>query len=401
MGLSAILRFGKKVCNLAPELILGTGSETMGAAMKKAKGSIFMKADAGVKALAKDVAKKQATEGRFIKRLGKNIVSTPKDLYNGSKLAAKAAKAAGKSGIWGGVKGFFKGVAKKMPLIGALVTIGFEIPNIITAAKEKGIGQAVLEAGKSCARLGGGAAGAAIGSAICPGIGSIVGWIVGEWVAGRIVGKSYTEQKEEAQEQQGQAQPTKYSQEEISQLKQLGLSDEEIAQAQQNGYSMNEILEFIQKETQQTQPTKYTRAEIAQLKQLGLSDEEIAQVQQNGFTVNEVIEYVKEKQQKTSSTPETSSTTGATTTTPAPIQPTSDSQPTFNMPGAYLSPFNTMYNPLNLTNGMSSNNPFSTNTMMQPANSYNNDMYYQQTFNGGNSIFDNSNSQYNFKYQAR
>ena len=99
MGLSAILRFGKKVCNLAPELILGTGSETMGAAMKKAKGSIFMKADAGVKALAKDVAKKQATEGRFIKRLGKNIVSTPKDLYNGSKLAAKAAKAAGQKSI--------------------------------------------------------------------------------------------------------------------------------------------------------------------------------------------------------------------------------------------------------------------------------------------------------------
>ena len=208
MGLSAILRFGKKVCNLAPELILGTGSETMGAAMKKAKGSIFMKADAGVKALAKDVAKKQATEGRFIKRLGKNIVSTPKDLYNGSKLAAKTAKAAGKSGIWGGVKGFFKGVAKKMPLIGALVTIGFEIPNIITTAKEKGIGQAVLEAGKSCARLGGGAIGAAIGAATIPLVGGLIGWIAGEWLTSKIVGQSYSEQKAEAIEKLAQAQQT-------------------------------------------------------------------------------------------------------------------------------------------------------------------------------------------------
>lgn len=227
MGISSILKlgfkYGKKVCNLAPELILGTGSETMGKAMRSAKGSIFIKADAGVKALEKHVAVRKAAQGGFFKRLGKDLISTPKDLFKSTKFAANAAKVAGKSSIWGGIKGFFKGVAKKMPFIGAVLTIACEIPNIVTTAKDQGAGAALLEAGKSAARLGGGALGAAIGSAICPGIGSIVGWIVGEWLTSKVVGKSYTEQKEEAQEQMAEAQSLEEQQ--AAELERVGIQD--------------------------------------------------------------------------------------------------------------------------------------------------------------------------------
>ena len=189
-----LFSYGKRALNVAPELILGTGSEKLGSAMRSAKGSIFTKAKAGAIALEKDVAKK-AVSGGFLKRTLKNLISTPKSLLNGAKVGARAAKMAGKSSTLGGLKGIFKAAGKKMPFIGALVTIGFELPNIIKAGKEKGVGAALAETGKAGARLAGGAIGAAIGSAILPGIGSFIGYMAGDILTGMVVGKSYTEEQ--------------------------------------------------------------------------------------------------------------------------------------------------------------------------------------------------------------
>lgn len=200
-----LVNYGKRFINVAPEMMLGTGSDIIGAAARNTKGSVLTKAKAGFRALEQDVVTKQATQGGFFKRLLHNIKSTPNDIGASAKAGYNTAKAAGKSGIWGGTKGFFSGIGKKMPFIGAALTVLFELPNIWTATKEQGIGQGVKETLKAGSRLAGGALGAAVGSAICPGIGSLVGWVAGEWLTSKIVGKSYSEKKMDAEMQAQEA----------------------------------------------------------------------------------------------------------------------------------------------------------------------------------------------------
>ncbi len=376
MGISSILKlgfkYGKKVCNLAPELILGTGSETMGKAMRSAKGSIFIKADAGVKALEKHVATQKAAKGGFFKRLGKDLISTPKDLFKSSKFAAKAAKAAGKSSIWGGIKGFFKGVAKKMPFIGAVLTIACEIPNIIETAKDQGAGAAVLEAGKSAARLGGGALGAAIGSAICPGIGSIVGWMVGEWLTSKVVGKSYTEQKEEAQEQMAEAQSLEEQQAE--ELRRAGVQDTT---------APTETQRAIQREAQQ-------QAEM-EARQRAEHQTPIVSEQPVQQPIQQPVQQTSDEQQGAST--ETGVTQGQNNgTAQGQVTTPSYTTPAYTNPiTAYQSPLTNPF--LSSTNGFSMSNPYGSIPAISPSfDSYNifNPYSSYGMYNQTGSIFSNS-----------
>lgn len=352
MGIASVLfRYGSKALKLAPEAILGTGTEVAGKAMRKTSGSIFAKAEAGVRALEKDVAKK-STQGGFFSRLWKNVKSFAPDVFHRyPKVGIRAAKIAGKSTTLGALKGVVKGVAKKLPFIGAIATVAFEIPNIIETAKDKGIMAAAGEVLKSSARLGGGAAGAAIGSAICPGIGSVVGWVVGEWLTGMVVGKSYSEQKAEAQETQAKTpQPQQYTLEQIAKLKELGITDEELSQAQANGFTYEEALKVLQASEQ---------PEAIQTQQPVTQSEQATQpVQTNGVGTPQVDAQI----------------------------------PSISTP--MMNPFNNPYSPMNLTAGLNNNyilNPMTSNPTTQnsvfgnpyqttPANLYNNDMLYQQTF---------------------
>lgn len=192
----------KSFVNVMPELILGTGSEKLGEAIKTTKGSIFVKGEAGWKALKK-------ADGPFFKNLWNNSIKRfIPDIKESIAKELTAAELAGKSTILGRVKGLFKGLGQKMPLIASLSMIAFELPNIFTATKEKDIFQGGAEAVKATARLTGASIGAAIGSAAIPVpfVGSMIGWVAGEWLTGKIVGKSYTEQKEEKMEQLKQEQ---------------------------------------------------------------------------------------------------------------------------------------------------------------------------------------------------
>jgi hypothetical protein len=99
-----------------------------------------------------------------------------------------------------GTKGFFKGIGKKLPLIGNLLLVGFEIPNIIKATKEQGIGQGIIETGKAGIRLTVATLGAAIGGTL-GGVGGLVGWVAGEWLASKVIGKTYSEKKAESEEE--------------------------------------------------------------------------------------------------------------------------------------------------------------------------------------------------------
>ena len=230
-----------------PKLVLGSNAEAVGGAMRAAVrgtrgGSIFSSLKAAGKAgLTTLEAGPKGTA--FLKAVGKDIWGLPGFLKAAAKTGYTTAKAAGKSGIWGGIKGLFSGTAKKMPLIGTLLMIGCELPNIFRATSDKGIGEGLAETGKAAARLTGAAAGAAIGSAICPVIGSLIGWVAGEWLTGLVTGKTYTEQKEEAEAQAKQ-------QALVEEYKQLGLSNADIQYCLENGISPQDALQILQKQQQ-------------------------------------------------------------------------------------------------------------------------------------------------------
>jgi len=186
-GLQTMWRYGKRALEVAPELAFGNASEATGAAIKATKGSIFKKAEAGWHALEK------AGSGSFFKRFLGNCKSFIPD-------AVKAFKAGSASGIKGGFKSLFKNLGSKMPFIMSASWMLFELPNIYTAVKEKGVFQGAKEVLKFGARMTTAGLGSAIGAALpIPG-GSLIGWMAGEWIASRIVGKSYTEQKEEKEQ---------------------------------------------------------------------------------------------------------------------------------------------------------------------------------------------------------
>ena len=139
-------------------------------------------------------------------------------------IAKDAAKSAGTSKLLGGAKGLFKGFSKRMPLIGTVVQLAMEAPNLWNAftSPKGGVGTGLLETGKTGLKLGayaGGAAlGATIGTMIFPGVGTGVGALIGlvssavggwaaGWVADKIMGKSFSEQQEEEKAKQAQGTP--------------------------------------------------------------------------------------------------------------------------------------------------------------------------------------------------
>ena len=254
--MSIISKIGR-VIKVLPDLVLGNGAETAGQAIRttiKNKGSIFQAAKEGIKATEKlSVAASGAKIG-FFTRVTSNIgrIST----LTKAGIRAGGAKAGFFGKILGGTKGFFKGLGKNMPLIGALMTIAFEIPNVIKASKEQGIGQGVKEVAKAGARLAGGGIGAAIGSAICPGFGTCIGWMVGEWLTGKVVGKTYSEKVAEAEYE---AQMAAEQQQAIAQQQEV-LVQPQVAFQGVNPYQQQQVVhqqpvDYYQQAQQQAQTT--------------------------------------------------------------------------------------------------------------------------------------------------
>ena len=248
-GGTKALGYGKRIAKVAPDALLGETSDVIGGAIRHTKGSLFTKGKAGFHALEKHVAR-QSKNGNFFTRVWKNLKSTPGAVAGGFKNAATAAKAAGKSSLWAGIKGGGKALLKKMPLIGAVLTVAIEAPNIIGAFKDGGFKAGMKEIGGAGVELGCMAGGAAIGSAICPGIGTAIGAVVGGIVGMFARGKTHSEKKaeQEAAAQQQQAQVVEYTKDEINVLKAYGLTDDEIAQVQSAGYSAQDVVKAVEEE---------------------------------------------------------------------------------------------------------------------------------------------------------
>lgn len=140
-----------------------------------------------------DTAGKPKSFGTVLKDSFKAIGEEFKGL-KGLKLFGKEGKLASTLKILG----------KRMPLIGNVLMVAFEAPNIAAAFTDKKDGGGIItgttEVVKTGAKLGAFAAGAAIGQAVIPipFIGGLIGGIVGSAIADKILGKSFTEKKEEA-----------------------------------------------------------------------------------------------------------------------------------------------------------------------------------------------------------
>lgn len=108
--------------------------------------------------------------------------------------------------LLGRTKGAFGILGKRMPLIGNIVMLGMEIPNIWNAFTNPkgGIGTGIVESTKAGVKLGAFAAGAAIGQAFIPipFVGGLIGGMVGGFIADKMLGKSFSEKHEEENEKQ-------------------------------------------------------------------------------------------------------------------------------------------------------------------------------------------------------
>jgi len=129
-----------------------------------------------------------------------------------------------REGFGGKCKGIGKALGKSFPLLMAGFMVITEIPNIISATKDKGLLGGIWETVKSAGRLGTGLTASSIGVAlgslipipmVGPILGGMVGFFAGEWLFGRIFGKSHSEKKAEQEaliQQQQQAVETQVAQ---------------------------------------------------------------------------------------------------------------------------------------------------------------------------------------------
>lgn len=408
----SIFSKAKRVVKAAPDFIFGTGSDVGARAMKATKGGFFTKLKGGLKAVVKDSEKASAKGGNFFKRLYNGIKSIPSAINNGRKVGVRAAKIKGTSKFMGGLKGIFKGVAKKMPLIGSALCVAFEIPNIWSAAKEEGIGTALKETGKAVARLAGGAAGAMVGT-FCGGpIGGIAGFAAGEWLVGKLTGDSYSDKKEYLAEQgidentlkalkeQGytfdqiydEVKNAEKAQEEqpVEQQPAQPVVGEQPAQPVIGEQPVQPVVQdpaqpVVQDPNTQVPPISYTMQEVEELKGLGFTEEDIAALQAAGYSVNDIKVLVNNiKNAGNGTTPVTEPT--ATTPTVSVTTPVTNTTNT-----DYLEPFVLPYQNLGYTTPQAGlynpsiySNPYATDMYYNLLLSELNTQQYQNTNNVSN-----------------
>ena len=247
-GISSILssgwKYAKRAGKLYPDFVFGTGNEAFSNALQKTvknRGSqgYFSAVWDGIKKGAVEAEKHNASlvkkHGGFWQSTWKALKTTPAKIQQGWRIGGKLADKAGKTGLsklWAQFKGSLSGLGKRMPLIGSLIVLATELPNIFSAFKDEGFIGGVKEIGKSGLRLGSGMLGAAIGQALIPIpiVGSIVGYVAGDWLMSKITGKSHSEKKAEAEEALAQANTAEQQNQQLQQY---------LAQQQMNPYGNN------------------------------------------------------------------------------------------------------------------------------------------------------------------
>ena len=150
-----------------------------------------------------------AKHGSTWKVFGNNFVNVPKRFSQGWKVGGRYASITGKNAFMCKMKGALKFGGKTLGRVaGPLALCAFEVPNIIRATKDGGIGAGLVETGKAAAKIGGFVAGAAAGQALIPipVVGALIGGILGDRLVSKLVGKSHTEKKAEEEQKLAEAQ---------------------------------------------------------------------------------------------------------------------------------------------------------------------------------------------------
>lgn len=198
-----------------PEFVCGTGNDIFAQTLKKSfygvkdgtKGLHFSQFGKQIgdafDSTIKYNAEQTVANGGFFKSLGKSFTSIPDDfkaLWKAGTEAATAANKTGLSKLWTQTKSSLGVIGKRMPLIGTILLVGMEIPNIFKATTEDSLLSGIGETAKAGARIGLGTVGGAIGTALVPIplVGTILGYMAGEFLGSLILGKTYS-QKQEAQ----------------------------------------------------------------------------------------------------------------------------------------------------------------------------------------------------------
>ena len=227
--------YARRIGNVYLHSTFGTGAEEFMASMDK---SIFGKKPANTpwyqpykgadwsdfwtkfKTAFKDVEKheaaiRKANGGSYWKSFWKQISTTPKLFKEEWKLGGEIAKKANKSVFWGKLCGANKAFMKRMPLIGGLIALAFQVPNIISAFtadgrdektgivdpnKAGGLATGTLEVGKAVTKIGLETAGFMIGQSLIPIplVGGMIGCMAASWLGEKILGKGFAEKVAEA-----------------------------------------------------------------------------------------------------------------------------------------------------------------------------------------------------------
>lgn len=133
---------------------------------------------------------KEAVKGTsFFGSMWESLKSIPSDI---------SKEVSGAKGLWGKTKAIGKVFAKKMPLIGNLITVVTEIPNVYRAFRDGGFGAGMAEMGKSALKIGAFAIGCAVGTAFGGLIGGMALGMVADSIMRKFTGKTFTEKQEEA-----------------------------------------------------------------------------------------------------------------------------------------------------------------------------------------------------------
>lgn len=195
---------------------------------------------------SKDVTQEVVNGEIKNKSLWKVITESFKKVPGEFKEATSAAKVLSETSKWAATKSILgdtgKILFKRMPLIGNILCVAQEIPNIYRAftSPQGGLGTGVKEIVRTGLKLAGFAAGTAIGGLLGP-VGAIGGGILGGIITDKLVGKSFSDKLDEAKEKQHQEIP---QQEEIRQAVPKNIQYAQNAPVKgQNQYAINPFMQ--------------------------------------------------------------------------------------------------------------------------------------------------------------
>lgn len=167
-------------------------------------------------------------EGEQLTR-NESILTSLKNMV--TKLPSELKTGCAAKGFLGKLKGIGGPLLKRLPLL----FVAMEVPNIVSAFKDKGFIGGIKEIGKTGIRMVTSMGAFIVGGAItpwCPLVGGLATSFATDWLVGKVIGKSHSQEKAEAEAKAKEA----LAQADASGT-QAQLLQQQLAQQQSNPYA--------------------------------------------------------------------------------------------------------------------------------------------------------------------